>query len=201
MAVIEKRMIFGSGSANLIKEMIIAFIGRLKMAKKIEEFFTLKMQTNLKNDTRLLEQIGSHSRAGNVETLSEENLDEFAESRRVVVADSFGIANCLHDRIRGENRRFDAVASAFIACNACKISAKQQRCKNCSHKQFKNVHLPHYEFCGNRFACARLAADNERLIFAIFSQIVERLFGNRVDMRHEPSHLFALSLIDLKKSK
>lgn len=78
--------------------------------------------------------------------LIELDLDELAESRRIVVPGSLRITDRLHDRRRGENFLLDL----------------RFRCRSADGGE-----IPHGVFRGDRFAGARFAGDDNRLVMIL----------------------------------
>lgn len=97
----------------------------------------------LEDHARLLEQIGLHARADDVMTPIEVDLNELAESRRVVVASGLGIAERLHDRIRRQHFLLDLG-----------LFGRAAHVREIAHRVLGR----------HGFARARLATHNDRLI-------------------------------------
>lgn len=74
------------------------------------------------------------------------DFDELAESGRVVIPGGLRVADRLHDRRRGENLLLDL----------------RFRCRTAD-----GCEIPHRVLRGDRFASARLAGDNNRLVMVL----------------------------------
>ena len=186
-------------------------LGLADAAEQRVEDVVVALARPLRHHSRLLEQVGADGAADDGAVAREVRLHEFAEARRVVVAQRARVAERLEQRVRLQQLPLQHPARAVGAAAARRARrhlprggrvgeapwARWRRWRR-SRAARSGAHEVLEEALGRLgLAGARLARDEDRLVVAVLLEAGERRVGRRVQVRRQRADGLPAVALDL----